>query len=347
MKHYQKKIEAVCDCGASVSCLSPLIYDELKQTHKLDLKPNLRKLKAANALPIEVKSVVRLPVVIGPKSYEHDFCVLDKSEADCLLGLDFLETIKCDPLFSCMKLKLDSNSFDPLYHKQFDYGNDNVFRAIPTETFSVPPGHTIIIPAHIPFWKQPPIQVCAPFEPKNKFEPNNEVSAPNVFFDLTEEVIPIAIDNKIEEDITIYKNTILGLPEIIPEAVINNISKLPKTLPAPIKNNKYDLNILKISVDKDIPKRFHDQFGFLVKEFSDIFSKSEWDLGKCDVTTHRIEVEPGSKAVKIPTRRMPLHYKEDLQKKIDVFLEKELITPCHSLYSAPVMLVPKKTASCD
>ena len=115
---------------------------------------------------------------------------------------------------------------------------------------------------------------------------------------------------------------------------------MPKPLPPPIKNNKYDLNILKKSVDKDIPKRFHDQFASLVKEFSDIFYKSEWDLGKCDVTTHRIEVEPGSKPVKIPTHRMPLHYKEDLQ-KIDVFLEKELITPCHSPYIAPVMLVPK------
>ena len=347
MKLYEKKTEAVCDCGATVSCLSPLIYDELKQTHKLDLKPCLRKLKAANGLPLEVKGVVRLPVVIGPKSFEHDFCVLDKSEADCLLGLDFLETNKCDPLFSCMKLKPDSNSFVPLYHKQFDYGNDNVFRVISTETLSVPPGHTRIIPAHIPNWKRPPIQVCALFEPRDKFEPKNDVSAPNVLFDFTEEVIPIAIDNKTEEEITIYKNTTLGFSEIVPGAVINNISKLPKLLPAPIKNNNYDLNFLKKSVDKDIPKRFHDQFGSLVKEFSDIFSKSEWVLGKCDVTTHRIEIEPGSKPVKIPTRRMPLHYKEDLQKKIDVFVEKELITPCHSPYSAPAMLVPKKTASCD
>ena len=79
-----------------------------------------------------------------------------------------------------------------------------------------------------------------------------------------------------------------------------------------------------------------------MKNFSDIFSNSEWDLGKCDVTTHRIEVERGSKPVKIRTRRMPLHYKEDLQKKIDVFLEKELMTPCHSPYSAPALLVPKK-----
>ena len=241
-----------------------------------------------------------------------------------------------------MKLKLDSNSFVPLYHKQFGYGHGNVFRVISTETLSVPPGHTRIIPAHIPNWKRPPIQVCALFEPMDKFEPNNDVSAQNVLFDFTEEVIPIAIDNKTEEEITIYKNTTLGFSEIVPEAVINNTSKLPKSLPAPIKNKKYDLIILKKSVEKDIPKRFHDQFGSFVKEFSDIISTSEWDLGKCDVTTHRLEVEPGSKPVKIPSRRIPLHYTEDLQKKIDAFPEKELLTPCHSPFSAPAMLVPKK-----
>ena len=152
-----------------------------------------------------------------------------------MLGLDFLETNKCDPLFSCMKLKLDSNSSVPLYHKQFDYGNDNVFRVISTETLSVQLGHTRIIPAHIPKGKRPPIQVCALFEPRDKFEPNKYVSAQIVFFDFTEEVILIAIDNKTEEEITIYKNTTLGFSEIVPEAVINNISKLPKPLPAPIK----------------------------------------------------------------------------------------------------------------
>ena len=179
MENCEKKIEAVCDCGAIVSCLSCFIYDELEEMRKLDLKPCLRKRRAANDLPIEVKGVVRVPVLIGPKSYEHDFCVLDESETDCLLGIDFRETIKCDPLFSCMKLKLDSNSFVPVYHKHFEYGHDNAFRVISTETLSVPPAHMRIIPAHMPNWKRPPIQVC---EPRDKFEPNNEVSAPNVFF---------------------------------------------------------------------------------------------------------------------------------------------------------------------
>ena len=94
-----------------------------------------------------------------------------------------------------------------------------------------------------PTENDPQIQFCALFEPKDKFEPNNDVSAQNILFDFTEEVIPTAIDKKTEEEITIYKNTTLGFSELVPEAVINYISKMPKSLPVPIKNNKHDLNI--------------------------------------------------------------------------------------------------------
>ena len=46
--------------------------------------------------------------------------------------------------------------------------------------------------------------------------------------------------------------------------------------------------------------------------------------------------------MKLPNRRMPMHFKNDLRQKIDKFLEHKLITPCHSPYSSPAMLVPKK-----
>ena len=56
MKICEKKIADVCERGSTVLCLSALTYDELKQAHKLDLKPCLRKLRNANSLPIEAKS---------------------------------------------------------------------------------------------------------------------------------------------------------------------------------------------------------------------------------------------------------------------------------------------------
>ena len=84
------------------------------------------------------------------------------------------------------------------------------------------------------------------------------------------------------------------------------------------------------------------QFAQLLRTFCDVFSKSEWDIGKCDLVQHKIDLYPGSKPVKLPNRRMPMHFKKDLRQKIDKFLEHKLITPCHSPYSSPAMLVLKK-----
>ena len=53
-------------------------------------------------------------------------------------------------------------------------------------------------------------------------------------------------------------------------------------------------------------------------------------------------MKPGSQPMKLPTRRMPVQYEDDLKEKIEAFMTKELITPCHSPYSAPAMLVPNK-----
>ena len=53
---------------------------------------------------------------------------------------------------------------------------------------------------------------------------------------------------------------------------------------------------------------------------------------KVDATSHRKDVKPGSQPIKRPNRRMPVQYKDDLKEKLDAFMTKELITPCHSPY---------------
>ena len=69
--------------------------------------------------------------------------------------------------------------------------------------------------------------------------------------------------------------------------------------------------------------------------------KMNGDIGKCDLVHQSLQVHPGSSPVKLPHRQTPMHFKTDLQKP-DKFLQHELIEPCHSSYSSPVMLVPKK-----
>ena len=141
---------------------------------------------------------------------------------------------------------------------------------------------------------------------------------------------------------TIYKNTTLGFSEIVPEAVMNNISKLSKPLPAPIKDKKYNLNILNYSVDKDISKRFHDQFGSLVKDFSAVSSNQNGI--QVNVISQRSETNYNldRNLSKFPLVGCRCFTKRICRRKFMFFLERELIPPYHSPYSASVMLVPKK-----
>ena len=105
---------------------------------------------------------------------------------------------------------------------------------------------------------------------------------------------------------------------------------------------KYDLEDVKKAISEEINNNCRANLRNLTDGCSDIFSINQGDLGKCGETSQRIDVKPGSQPIKLTNRRMPVHYKDHLKEKIDAFMAKELITPCHSPYSAPAMLVPKK-----
>ena len=101
----------------------------------------------------------------------------------------------------------------------------------------------------------------------------------------------------------------------------------------------YDLENVKKPISKKINNNCRANFRNLINDYSDIFSINKWDLGKCDATSRRIDVKPGSQPIKLPKRRMPVRYKEDLKEKIDALRTKEMIKPYHSPYSAQAILV--------
>ena len=210
-----------------------------------------------------------------------------------------------------MELKLDSTHSVPLYHKNFEIDHNAIFRVAATETIKVPAGHATIPPAHIPNWMRPRFHLKAVFELLEKFAMSEDISAPNILFDFSDEMIPVIMTNTTDSEITIYKNTTLGSSQLVFDEIINNFSRpllAPSAPPAAgsVQNrtdsSRYDLQTVITSVDPTIHRQYHQQFAALIKEFRHVFSSSEWDLGKCDATSHKIDVHPGSKPIKIPNR---------------------------------------------
>ena len=147
------------------------------------------------------------------------------------------------------------------------------------------------------------------------------------------------------EDVPVCKGTCLGSFSVVGSAEIVTMNRVIADLldhPQGQVPDKYDVKEVLKQTQFPMDPQTRAQFAQLLRKFSDMFSKSEWDIGLCHLVQHKIDLYPGSKAVNLPNRRMPMHLKKDLSQKIDKILEHKLSTPCHSPYSSPAMLVPKK-----
>ena len=71
------------------------------------------------------------------------------------------------------------------------------------------------------------------------------------------------------------------------------------------------------------------------------FSKIEWDKSKRDLVQHRTGLDAGSKPVKLPNCRMPMHFKTYLRQKIGNVIEHRVEID-NSPYSSPALSVPTK-----
>ena len=164
-----KQVEALCDSGASVSCLSEKLFNQIIENQQVKIHPSTTRLSSTNQMPIQIKGTVAVPIKIGPKTYEPTFYVLIEAASGCLLGLDFLETNEYDALFSEGKLKIDRNILITLYRKQFSFNEKHVYRVVALEKFSIPPQHVLIVPGTIAGWKAPPLARVALFEQHERF----------------------------------------------------------------------------------------------------------------------------------------------------------------------------------
>ena len=78
----------------------------------------------------------------------------------------------------------------------------------------------------------------------------------------------------------------------------------------------------------------------LLRDYADVFSKSEFDLGRTHLIEHRIDTGDAA-PVKLPPRRTPIALAEAERKTLQSLWEKGVIEPSTSPWAAPLVLVKK------
>jgi len=104
-----------------------------------------------------------------------------------------------------------------------------------------------------------------------------------------------------------------------------------------------DKNIIleKISLPNDITRDSFVQTKNLLMEYKDIFSNGDYDIGRTSIVQHEIDTG-NSKPIFSKQYRIPHFQKDNIDKMIQEMLKNDIIEPCNSPWSSPVLLVPKK-----
>ena len=94
-------------------------------------------------------------------------------------------------------------------------------------------------------------------------------------------------------------------------------------------------------IDDSVPLHLRDELREILHNYSDVFSKDEWDLGWTNVVTHRIDTgdhEP----VRQPFRRYPPAHLQAIDRHVTDMQRQGIIEPACGPWASNIVLAKKK-----
>jgi hypothetical protein len=93
-----------------------------------------------------------------------------------------------------------------------------------------------------------------------------------------------------------------------------------------------------------VPVRQHPEIASLLKDYEDVFSRDENDIGRTDLMKHRINTG-NANPIRQPPRRAPITKRDEIDRQVENLLERGLIEESDSPWASPIVLVKKKDGS--
>ena len=146
-----------------------------------------------------------------------------------------------------------------------------------------------------------------------------------------------------EETLTVSKHTVLGIAQQVSEALIDKINaggefvvNSPTRPPRKRKNEALYEKLLPGKLDHLTLKERHDIEPILIT-YAHVFH----DFKCTNVVEHQIQVDD-TKPIRKPPYRTPYALRQEMKNQVQKMLDKQVIRPSNSPWSAPAILVPKK-----
>ncbi|GBM14276.1 Retrovirus-related Pol polyprotein from transposon 297 [Araneus ventricosus] len=311
------------DTGANVTLLRTDLAQKLKK-QLIYTGPNI-SLKTATGEKTEIRGKLDASIVCGSRKFHHRIYVADVTDP-CILGLDFLKKFNFTVDLEKNEMRTGGEEI-PLFSASVQH----------SKSCSVLVKKRTIIPARSECLIQGIPEARGQFRyavtdfPSQVSQKGVLVAATLV--DLEMEVIPVRVLNLNNKPKILDKGDVIATCEPVVDIVarpqgFSGAQHLQSTLE----------NLQILNEEQRIAVRK------LLNEFQDLFSICDADVGRCNMTQHRINTGDHPPIKQYP-RRLPLARKEEAEHLVKEMVDNGIIEESSGPWASPIVLVKKKDGS--
>ena len=342
------QVRFVLDTGASVSLLSRDVWEQISnKTQANTLEPwTGPQLTGVEGSPIVIHGVTAIDITIAGEVLRADILVASGLSTQAILGLDFLQGVKC-VINTDQRVLHIAGKVIPLLQSTDQPTLLSTVRV--QETINIPPFSELEIQvATTGSVNNSADWLLEALPPKDTVMVATAVVTPH--YNGHNTTVPLRLANLSGEVVTIYKGSRIGqitqLDDSIKIASVSqnlstsSLTSIPETSPL-----KQELLWKMVSNSGDtLTSAQQETLYNTLLVFADVFTAGDDDLGHSDLLPHTIPTDT-AQPIRQPPRRAPLCHKETVRKLLDDMLSKDVITPSKSPWASPVVLVQKKDGS--
>ena len=344
-----RKAYTLVDTGADISIVSQEFFDKISSKHVSDFSKTCSPLQSVTGHKLKNFGTATLPVEVSKFCRKFKFQIVKGLKHACILGNDFLSEFGVKLDFGKKTMNIHSNVI-PLRPQHLKCQSITSLVRLPEKT-TIPAQSYVEVPAYVNR-VQLIDQDCVvqPLSNTPYFcdEPGlillNSVSRPN-----DKGHLPAVIVNTTTRDHTLPARQVIGLAEVLDASEIN-----------PVEQNKQDeqdessqeINVAShVELDpamkiqkadlSHVPEHQKNLIEQLIERNSDLFSKSETDLGRTDLVTMKIDTRD-STPIKQRPYRLPFSQRQMVEDHINELLKAGVIQPSQSPWASPIVIVDKK-----
>ncbi|GBN45947.1 Retrovirus-related Pol polyprotein from transposon 297 [Araneus ventricosus] len=308
------------DTGANVTLVRTDLAQKLKGNF-IYTAPNI-SLKTATGEKAEIHGKLDATIECGSRKFQHKIYVADITDP-CILGLDFLQ--KFNFMVDLEKNEIRTGGEEiPLFSASAE--NSKLCSVLAKEKTIIPARSECLIQG-VPEASGKFRYAVTDF-PSQVSQKGVLVAATLV--DLKKEAIPVRVLNLDHKPKTIDKGAVIATREPVVD-IVARPQEFSESLRLPsILENLEGLNEEQRTAVKE-----------LLQEFQNLFSTSDSDVGRCNMTQHRINTGNHPPIKQYP-RRLPLAKKEEAERLVKEMVDNGIIEESSGPWASPIVLVKKK-----